>query len=185
MAVEIVDTGASLKITTDGAVRYVVKNQIREISIVRDTIIKLDIGKGALYDEFIDQAVVDVPQSKSVQDLSDQLNAMLQMDLAGFATSKKQDDQIAQIAGLQASITDVQAKMGALNDKVSGDPLIIDELNPNTIYKGYAQPGTKTSDALWSILKLNNKLGVLTYQWAGGTKAATNIWDNRTKLVYS
>jgi hypothetical protein len=185
MAVEIVDTGASLKITTDGVIRYVVKNQIREISIVRDTIIKLDLGKGSLYDDYIDQSSVDVPQSKSVQDLSDQLNAMLQTDLAGFATAKKQDDQMTQVAALQAVIADLQTKMGSMNDKLFYEPLILDEQNPNSQYKGYALPGSKTSDAVWAVLKVTNKQGSLTYQWAGGTRAFASIWDNRSKLIYS
>jgi hypothetical protein len=185
MAVEIVDTGVSLKITTDGAVRYVVKSQIREVGVIRDTIIKIDLGRGSLYDEYIDQSVVDVPLSQGVQDLCDQLNAMLQSNLAGFATSKKQDDQMTQITALQASVADLQSKMGSVNDKLFYEPLVVDELNPRTLYKGYALPGSKTSDAVWAVMKVTNLKETITHQWAAGSKALANIWDNRTKLIYS
>jgi hypothetical protein len=185
MATEIMDTGASLKITVDGNTRYVPKTQIREISIVRDTIIKLDLGRGALYDEFIDQSAVDVPVSKSVQDLSDQLNGFLQTGIAGIATSAKQDAQMAQVNALQASIADLQAKMGTINDKVYYEPMMRDELNPRTVYKGYALPGSKTSDPAWAIVKITNNQGTLSYLWAAGSKAFANVWDNRLKLVYS
>jgi hypothetical protein len=185
MATEIADTGASLKITIDGNTRYVPKGQIREISIVRDTIIKLDLGRGALYDEFLDQSAVDVPASKGVQDLCDQLNGFLQTGIAGFATAAKQDAQIALGTALQASVADIQAKMGTMNDKANYEPMMVDELNPRTIYKGYALPGSKTSDAVWAIMKITNTLGTLSYQWAAGSKAFANVWDNRTKLVYS
>jgi uncharacterized Fe-S cluster-containing MiaB family protein len=52
MATEISNNGASLKIVVDLAPRYILKNQIREVEVVRDTIIKIDIGQGALYNVF-------------------------------------------------------------------------------------------------------------------------------------
>ena len=40
-----------------------VRYQIREVEIVRDTIIKIDIGQGALNNIFVDQATVTIPAS--------------------------------------------------------------------------------------------------------------------------
>jgi hypothetical protein len=185
MATEIADNGSSLKVTTDGVTRYIIKSQIKEVVVVRDTIIKLDIGQGALYNEFFDQTAVDAPQSKGVEDLRDQIMGMLQITVAGGATAQKQDDQRAQIVGLQASLIDLQGKIGALSDKVRVEPQIVDETNPNTVYRGFAAPGAKTSDAVWGVQRITNTRGVLAFMWAGGSKALANIWDNRKTLVYS
>jgi hypothetical protein len=48
MATIIENNGGSIKITENGASRFVLKYQVREVEIVRDTIIKIDIGQGAL-----------------------------------------------------------------------------------------------------------------------------------------
>ena len=185
MAVEIEDHGTSLKITTDGAPRYIIKSQIREISVIRDTIIKIDNGEGALYNVYVDQSVVDVPASKDVNDLRDQIEVMMESGMAGFATSAKQDAQSTLITGIQASMKDVQDKLGSINDKKFYDPILIDELNPNAVYRGFAVSGSKTSDPAWAVQKVTNIKGVLSYLWAGGNKAFGSIWDNRSKLVYS
>ena len=51
-------------------------------------------------------------------------------------------------------------------------------------YLGVAVPGTATSAAAWTIRKLDFTSGVVI-TWAGGTSAATNVWDNRASLTYS
>ena len=48
-----------------------------------------------------------------------------------------------------------------------------------------ASPGSKTSDAVWAVQKVTIVKGVLSFLWAGGSKAFGNIWDNRSKLIYS
>jgi hypothetical protein len=185
MAVEIEDHGVSLKITTDAAPRYIIKSQIREISVIRDTIIKIDTGEGALYNVYVDQSVVDLPASKDVNDLRDQIELMMESGMAGAATAKKQDDQTTLITGLQASMKDVQDKLGSINDKKFYDPILVDEVNPNVVYRGFAAQGSKTSDAVWAVQKVTNVKGVLSYLWAAGNKSFASIWDNRAKLVYS
>lgn len=186
MATEILNNGASLKITSDGSPRFVLKNQIREVAIVRDTIIKIDIGQGALYNVFIDQADVTVPTSASVDDLRDQIMAMLQTSVAaGLATQELQTQEINQIKTLQESVTGLKDKVTSLDNKLFFDPAIIDQSNANVVYEGFSNPGVKTSEPLWAILKVTNAKGVLSYQWAGGNKNFDKVWDNRKALVYS
>ena len=69
MTTQIINAGASLKIINDGVSKFVMKAQIREVDIVRDTIIRLDIGEGTLYNVFVDQLEVTVPVSTSVDNL--------------------------------------------------------------------------------------------------------------------
>ena len=176
MATQVVNNGASITITTDGSARPVLKNQIRDINVVRDTIIKIDIGQGTLNNVFVDQADVTSPISKSPEDLRDQLIAMLQGNAAGLATESKQDAEIDLMKSLQNTLQ---------SNQLFGEPAMVDENNPNYIYKGYATPGVKTSDAVWAIEKITSKKGVLSYQWAGGTKNFDKVWDNRATLVFS
>jgi hypothetical protein len=178
MPTQISDNGASIKIVSDDGSRTILKSQIREVDVVRDTIIKIDVGQGALYNVFVDQADVTVPTSTSVDDLSAQIIAMLQLSGAGLATQQAQSVQIDQLKSIQVAV-------GALNDKDFYEPTLVDESNSGIVYKGYAVPGVKTSDPVWAVLKITNKKGLLSYQWAGGTKNFDKVWDNRKTLVYS
>lgn len=186
MTTEITNNGSSLKIVTDGSPRYILKNQIKEVEVVRDTIIKIDIGQGALYNVFIDQATVTNPVSKTVDDLRDQIMAMLQCSVAtGLATEANQTEEINQIKTLQASVSGLTEKVASLDNKLFYEPVLIDEGNGNGVYEGYAAPGLKTSEPVWAILKITNTKGVLSYQWAGGNKNFDKVWDNRKTLIYS
>jgi hypothetical protein len=178
MPTQISDNGASIKIVSDDGSRTILKSQIREVDVVRDTIIKIDLGQGALYNVFVDQADVTVPTSTSVDDLSAQIIAMLQLSGAGLATQQAQNVQIDQLKSIQASV-------GNLNDKAALQPTLVDESNSGIVYQGFAIPGSKTSDAVWAVLRITNKKGLLSYQWASGTKNFDKVWDNRKTLVYS
>ena len=182
---EIINNGASLKINSDGSPRDIMKSQIREVTVVRDTIIKIDIGQGALNNVFIDQLDVTNPVSTDVNNLRDLILAMLQNSAAGLATEIKQDSEIATIKDLQLQVKDLQSKVGSVDSKLFFEPALVDESNPNVIYNGYAAPGAKTSDAVWAIEKITAKKNILSYQWAGGTKDFDKVWDNRAKLIFS
>ena len=73
MATIIENNGGSIKITENGSSRFVLKYQVREVEIVRDTIIKIDIGQGALNNIYIDQADVTAPATATVEELRDQI----------------------------------------------------------------------------------------------------------------
>lgn len=179
MATEITDKGSSLKIVTVDGERFLLKNQIREVEIVRDTLIKLDIGQGALYNVFIDQAEVTSPQTSSVEELRDKLMDFLQTPaIAGVATEQ------LQIAG-NLELSNVKKDLDALNEKIFYEPKLVDESNANVVYKGFANPGAKKDEAVWSILRVTNTKGVLSYEWSKGAKTFDNIWDNRKALQYS
>jgi hypothetical protein len=182
---EIINNGASLNILTDGIPNFIMKSQIRDVNVLRDTIIKIDIGQGALNNVFIDQVSVTAPVNTDVNNLRDQIIAMLQTNNAGLATELKQDSEITKITDLATQITDLQTKVGSVDSKLFFEPTIVDENNPNFIYKGFAIAGSKTSDPVWAIEKISSKKGVLSYQWAGGTKNFDKVWDNRAALIFS
>jgi hypothetical protein len=185
MAILIENNGASIKITESGVARFVLKYQIREVEIVRDTIIKIDIGQGALNNIYVDQADVTVPASASVEILRDAIMAMLQTNVTGTATEAKQTEQITAIANLQTAVSALQTKVNSIEDKTPYQPKLVDESNANVIYNGFAIPGAAVDTAVWAIQKVTKTNGVFSYQWAGGTKNFDKIWNNRKTFIYS
>jgi hypothetical protein len=185
MAIIIENNGVSLKITENGNSRYIFKYQIKDIEILRDTIIKIDIGLGALNNFYIDQAQVTTPVSTSVEDLRDKIVAMLQTTISGFSTEANQTTQINLLTALQTTVTDLSNKMSANLDNTPLAPSIVDESIIGIVYNGYAVPGAKTIDPVWAIQKVFKVLGVTYYQWAGGAKTYNKIWNNRLTLSYS
>lgn len=63
--------------------------------------------------------------------------------------------------------------------------VIIDEVDANTTYYGYAQWGTNTDASLWRIMKQTVSGTITTLEMANGSDAFENIWDNRLSLNYS
>ncbi len=171
---QVLDNGASLKIITAEGTRNILKNQIREISVINDTVVKIDIGQGALSNIFLDFSDVASPQAATPDALSDALNAMLatSTNISGFATAQNQQTEITELRNIKT------------NQKLS-KPLLSDESNPRAIYIGYAEPGSQTSDAVWAIQKIVNNRGVITHLWAAGNQNFDKVWDNRKALQYS
>ncbi|MBI3518050.1 MAG: hypothetical protein HY062_01665 [Bacteroidetes bacterium] len=185
MATEIVNNGASLKIVIDAVPRFILKSQIKDVNVLRDAIIKIDIGQGTLNNVYVDQVEVTNPASASVDELRDKIMAMLNGNNEGFATELKQDSEIATIQDLKVQVSDLQSKVSSLDNKLFFEPILVDENNPNTVYKGYAIPGSKTDAAVWAIEKVTSKNGILSHKWAGGNKSFDKVWDNRPALIYS
>jgi hypothetical protein len=179
MPTQIINAGASIKVVTDNVPRFILKNQIKEVGVLRDTIIKIDIGQGALYNIFIDQLDVTAPTSTSVDELRDKIMDMLQTTVsAGLATEQKQIEGNTEIVNMKNSIS-------VLNDKLFYECRLVDESNSNVVYRGFANPGVLTSQPVWAIQKITNSGGILSYQWADGNKNFDNIWNNRKTLPYS
>jgi len=62
---------------------------------------------------------------------------------------------------------------------------LIDEVDANTTYIGFAPFGTATSAASWQIFKISVSGTVTTTTYADGNDNFDNIWDNRASLTYS
>jgi hypothetical protein len=186
MSTEISNNGASLKIKNDTLVRNIMKNQIQEIEVIKGNIIKIDIGKGALYNVFIPFADVTLPVVADPEALKDAINDMLSSSAtAGTATEARQMEEIKAISLLNESVVNIKNTVSALDSKLFFDPVIVDESNPNVIYKGFANPAAKPEDAVWAIQKISNTGDVCAYQWADGNKNFDNVWKDRTTLLYS
>lgn len=186
MGTEITNNGASLKIKNGTLTRNIMKSQILEISVVKTNIIKIDIGKGALYNVFIPFAEVTTPTLADPEALKDAINDMLiSTIIAGDATEVKQIEQIAKLNLLNEQVSTIKNAVSTLDSKIFFEPVLVDESNPNVIYKGFASPAAKADDAVWAIQKISNSGDVCAYQWANGSKNFDNIWSKRADLSYA
>lgn len=184
MAIQIINSGASIKIVTNGVARLITKLQIREIVVINTNIIKIDLGLGTLHNIFIPHADVTVPVTPNPEALRDAINDMLTGSINGGATEQKQIEQIVYLEKLTKITSDIDGTVHAINSGLLSDPLIIDEAVPYTIYRGYANPGSATNAAVWAIEKVAIAGEITKSQWADGNQVFDNIWDNRTTLIY-
>jgi hypothetical protein len=166
---QLINNGASLKVITSGVPRNILKQQIREISVINGTIIKIDIGQGALNNIFITFSEVTNPVTASPDALTETINGMLAS--TGAATDTNQQAEISELQKIKSSL-------------LFSEPEIMDETEPRTIYKGYAAAGSLTSAAVWAIEKIVSNHDVTSYLWANGDKNFDKVWDNRATLIY-
>jgi hypothetical protein len=186
MATEITNNGASLKIKNGTLIRNIMKNQILEIVVVKTNIIKIDNGKGALHNIFIPFGDVTIPLTTDPEALKDAINEMMATaNIAGNATEAKQIEEINKLNVLNTSISQIQSSVSTLDSKIFFEPVLVDESNPNVIYKGFANPSANTEEPVWAIQKISDTNDVCSYQWADGNKNFDNVWKNRTNLSYS
>ena len=61
----------------------------------------------------------------------------------------------------------------------------VDKADGNTTYVGNAQIGTATSEVGWQIQKVTVSGTITLIQWASGTDAFINEWDERLTYEYS
>jgi hypothetical protein len=186
MTTQITNNGASIKIDNGTAIRNIMKSQIIEIVIVKTNILKIDIGKGALYNLFIPFADVTVPATANPETLKDAINTMLSTAASGgTATEEKQLIEIEKLNALNATADTIKNAVNTLDSKIFFEPVMVDESNPNLIYKGFASPAASTDAPVWAIQRISISNEIASYQWARGAKNFDNIWNNRATLSYS
>ncbi len=185
MATQIINNGATIKVTTAGVEKLISKSQIVYITIVKTNLVKIDIGQG-IGNIFINYADVTVPLTNAPAELVAAINTMLlQASTLGGATEAKQDSAITELSSIKTEIAALKLKLDSLNDKIFFDALLVDESAVNAIYRGFAMPGASTSAAVWAIEKTTLLGEVTIKKWAGGSRNLSYIWDNRESLSYS
>ena len=61
----------------------------------------------------------------------------------------------------------------------------VEKVDSATTYIGVAQIGTSAASAGWQIYKVTVSGTVTSIEWAEGTDAFTNIWNDRATYTYS
>lgn len=80
MEIKLYDKGATIQIMSDEQERYILKSQVREVNVVRDTIVKIDLALGARNCIYIDSDTVTLPSVDNATDLRDSILFMLTKD---------------------------------------------------------------------------------------------------------
>ncbi len=191
MAITIQDNGGSIMLTIGTQVRNIIKPQIVEISVIKTNVIKIDIGKGALYNIYIPYPDVSSPVTTSPEALKDAITAMLPNPStgsnapSGMATETKQIQQIDILNVLKNDILNVKVALLSLDGKIVSEPSITDESGISVIYKGYAGAGVAQGDQLWAIQKIERIGDTNVITWANGSKNFSNRWSERDALTFS
>ncbi|MGF2410739.1 hypothetical protein [Ferruginibacter sp.] len=186
MATEIFNDGASLRIVTEGNTILVSKIQIKTIETIRNDVVRLDIGEGALKNIYIKLAEVVTPAGLGdAGQLRDAINAMLLSNVAGGATEIKQDTEIGILNGILGVLNDLKGIMNTGSGGGIKQPIRIDESTPNIVYNGFAVIGSATNTAVWAIQRVTRNADIIVYEWADGNELFDNIWDDRYNLNYA
>jgi hypothetical protein len=177
MSIQISSNNTHLRIVTNGFIRNINKQNIREISILRNTTLKIDIGGGALRNIFILIGDITIPTHTNATTLLTQLDEMLVN--TDRTLIEKIGDMETALATLNESIVSIRTSSPILQ------PSLVDESNSNIIYTGYAMSGALPSEASWAIMRTTITDEVQQNTWANGTQTMESVWTNRANLSYS
>lgn len=174
MSIQITSNSSHLVINNNGTIRTINKQSIREISILRDTTLKIDIGGGALRNIFFRIADITSPQSATPERLVELVNDML-------TTSINVDGIANQLNTLTNSVASISANINAIPSSSIQQPSLIDESNPHSVYSGFAPKGTLETEPHWLIMRTTITNEIQKNEWSKNDA----IWDNREQLDYA
>ena len=189
MPIQITNNGASIKITNGTLIRNVTKSQIIEVTVIKTTIIKIDIGQGALHNIFIPFSEVTAPVTANAGVLRDAINDFMALpsggSVVGGATEVKQVEEIDILTTMNASLTTMRGLVTIIDNKIFYEPSLIDDGGAGIIYKGYALlTGALQTEPIWAIQRIQAIGNVDVYTWADGNKNFDNNWVDRETLNY-
>jgi hypothetical protein len=190
MSIQITNNGASIKITNGALIRNVTKSQIIEVSVIKATILKIDIGQGALHNIFIPYLDVTVPVTANIGLLRDAINDFMAPASGGSgvgsATEAKQIEEIDILNNMNASFTIMRGLVTTLDNKIFYEPSLVDDGGAGVIYNGYALlTGALDTEPIWAIQRIQKVGDVDVYTWADGNKNFDNSWIDRETLTYA
>ena len=183
----IYNDGACIKIVSNGNIIQVNKSQIKTIDTVRNDMVRLDIGEGALKNIYIRLSEVAYPTGLSnVIDLRNYIKGLMIQN--GFATEAKQDNAIAELKLIKDVLSSIklvlQTTSNTANNAITKLPLREDDTDPSILYKGFAQPNAATNQSSWAIQKISRIEKQIIYEWADGNELYDNVWVARYDLKY-
>jgi len=173
---QITNTSTHLVITNGVNVRNINKQLVREVSLLRGTTLKIDIGGGVLRNIFIPIAEITIPVHADGPALLIAINELLSPLEISITES---------LEHINTTITDIDERVNNMLPASMQEPTFVDESNPNTIYSGFAMGHTTGDRPQWAIMRTTISDEIIKNEWAGGTQQMTSIWDNRTALIYS
>ncbi len=148
-----------------------------DIAVTEDT-----TEVGAQETSVIDVAVTESGSSPSAVPLE-----------VSVAAGSPQVDVVVSDATIEVAITDgtpviievagTQGPPGVPEDEVPYD-VESDTADAQTTYVGQAAPGTASSAAAWRIKRITDTGSAVSIDWANGSDAFDQVWDDRASLTY-
>jgi hypothetical protein len=162
----------------------IAKAQIRTVDVIKDFIVRLDIGEGPLKNIFVDYRTVTYPVADSVTDLRTMIANMLTSeindgDAPSELTQQNIFNKVGDVANILATIRDRET------DISQSSPSRTDESNPNVVYRGWHAAFGDPAVAEWAIERITRVSDEEIHEWAFGHKRQNNIWNNRTTFQYA
>jgi hypothetical protein len=176
MNISITNNHTTLTIANGENTRTINKTLIREVSILKNNILKLDIGGGALRNIFLPIAEITLPTHRDAVDLTEKINAML----------VPQDETILNdLTDLSATINSMQTRLSGMMPATLQQPLLVDDSNPYVIYSGFGAIGANPDSNEWAIMRTKiSDDGVQVNQWVNGGQNLESSWDARFNYTY-
>jgi hypothetical protein len=189
MSFQIFNDGACIRIQRIGEqnvtkVLMLSKEQVKTIDIIKDNIVRIDIGEGPLNNIFINYQEVTVPAINSANELRDEINGMMKSDIYdGDNLSEVTQRNI--LTKLEEIATLMQGNNVAEANLSKGEPSRIDESNPYMIYKGWHKLFGDEQANEWAILRVRRENDQIIYEWAFGTQKQIYKWWDRANFQYA
>jgi hypothetical protein len=161
----------------------IAKDQVKQIDIIKDFIIRIDIGEGPLRNIFVDYRLVTYPIAVSVVELKTMIANMLTSELDdGDAPSELTQQNIL------LKVNDIAQTLTTIKDKETDfsllEPSRTDESNPNMIYRGWHSGFGFVDVAEWAIERVRRIDDEEVREWAFGYKKQIYVWNDRATLQY-
>jgi hypothetical protein len=178
----IKNKGSFLEINQEGSITLIGKLNITDISVIKEDVIKIGINRGGLQQVFIPFKEIAEPLAESISALRDSLAEMVfsfQEALMG-----KMQEQIDSIILLEQKL-ELTKELLTTQFNQPRYPSLIDVTKEGLILRGYRILIGTSADRIWAIQREETiSPGITQYTWANGSKAYTNIWDERKDLNY-
>jgi hypothetical protein len=180
---QIFNDGACIRVENGTKILLVAKEQVKTIDTIQTNIVRIDIGEGPLKNIFINYQDVTAPVVASANELRDLIKAMLVSDQydGGDATEQGQLNILSKLTDMSAILETIKLSEVDLS-KV--EPSVVDESNPNMIYKGWHKGVGNPSANEWAIQRIRREDDVNYYEWAWGAQNQVHVWNDRTQQYF-
>ena len=189
MSYQIFNDSACIRIertisSNDIKVLMVSKEQIRTIDIIKNDIVRIDIGEGPLKNIYLNYTEVTFPTVNSAGQLRDHINSLMISDINDG--DYPSEETLQEIAGRLGDLAQQLKEIKNQGEDVTKvEPVFMDESSPNVIYKGWSKSLADGATPVWAIQKISRTNDIVAHEWADGNQLYDNAWDNRLQLAYS
>jgi hypothetical protein len=181
--VQILNDGSCIRIQRGEKTLLVTKEQVKTLDTVHESIVRIDIGEGALKKIYLNYQQVAQPLVASADELRDAIAAMLVSEVVeeSNATELTQLNVFNQLTMIASLLQDIHQ---TLSDLTRRDPTRVDQSNPNLIYHGWHSMRGAPDQNEWAIRRIRREGDQIYYEWAEGIQDPMFKWTMREQHRY-